>query len=412
MSKTDPVRFDHGVTIYPPGARNMWRIVYRDRHGQRRNTWRKHWDDARAAALHIAQQLDQVDSRAPDEANAARPFDALAAAYLADNRDHWSASHAGNLQSDYRLWIAPHLADQPCSHIGADQVSNVLRNVRDQGVKPDQVHATLRAMTRYGLARGYFTRDPLQGVTVARAGRRRQGQSSAFVDHHLRPDTDSVERLADQFASVTGQWWRGLEARMAAYTGLRWGELHELRPTDIDLSTGDVAVERQVIYPEGRRHLHLPKYRKVRETFLPGFLTEATERRVKELEAAAPPNGRVCTPQGCGEAVPGGGGPLLFPSPTGCWPQPSRWHKWFRHACEHAGWPRTDGGEWRWDWHSLRHHAATWMLAAPPDGLGLEVADVSWFLGHATPAFTHAAYVYTRRGAVERARRASGAYAN
>lgn len=410
MAKTDPVRFDHGVSLYAPTAeakRQQYRVCYRDRHDKRRTIWRNTYRDAREAALEVAHQLDQAASADPREANAVRPFDELAAAYLADSETTWSVSHAKNRESDYRRWVAPVVSGQPCNRVTTDDLSTVMRQVREAGRKPDGVYATLRAMVRYGLQRGYFDRDPLQGVVSKARGRQRHGQADVFIEHYLRPDTDSVERLAEAFAAVTGDWWRALEVRLAAYTGLRWGELHELRPGDIDLEEGTIAVDRQVCYPDGRRHLHLPKYGKVRTTFLPDFLSHATESRVKELEGTALPDGRTCSQRGCREVIPPGDGPLLFPSSTGNWPQPSRWRAWFRHACEHAGWPKDAEGDWRWDWHSLRHHFCTWALAVPPGGLGLEVADVSFFAGHSTAAFTWQAYVSTRQGAVARAREAS-----
>jgi hypothetical protein len=42
-----------------------------------------------------------------------------------------------------------------------------------------------------------------------------------------------------------------------------------------------------------------------------------------------------------------------------------------------------------------------------PSGLGLEVADVAMFAGHATPDFTWRAYVTPRAGAIRRAVRAT-----
>jgi integrase len=73
-------------------------------------------------------------------------------------------------------------------------------------------------------------------------------------------------------------------------SGLRWGELTELRPRDIDLATGKLTVSRAVvqlnpkIHPEGKRFYvkQHPKDRKHRTLKLPEHLVKKIEQYVAE----------------------------------------------------------------------------------------------------------------------------------
>lgn len=405
---TWPRHLEHGVAIYKPkpGAkRQQYRVVWNSPDGDRKMLWRTDVGDAMAAAKEVVHQLSAVEAGQPRQQHAT--VEEMIAAYLAHGRDNleWSLSHAEQTEGLMRRHITPHIGDRSCASLTVNDMHALITRVRESGVAPRNLAVTLRGMASYGRRYGWLPHDPMDGVTIPRNGSRQQGQSTNYVDPSKRPDTASVERLAEKVAEVTGEWWRGLEVRLAAYTGLRWGEEHELRVGDIDWDTGTIHVARQVLHANGgKRHIHLPKERKMRDTFVPGFLRADLERRVAELASTPEPFGRYCTPRSCREAVHPGVGPLLFPARGMTWAHPSNFAKRvFRPACEAADWPKTPDGEWRWSWHSLRHHFCTWCLATPPDGLGLEVADVSMFAGHATPAFTWTAYVSTRKGAVQRA---------
>ena len=408
-----PIRFPHGVTVYPPRPgtkRPRWRVTYRDRNGHRRNIHRQHQVDAEQAAWEVVEQLAKAHSDPASATLSHRSFGELLDHYLKpeNRRRDWTPGHEARRRSTIETHIRPTLGDVPCRELEPADMRGLVATRHQQGLDVAQLHSTLTAVCRVGVEDGWFDRDPMRGVHRPRRGARQQGQAGVWVPWEQRPDTESVERLADA-AEKRGPWWRGLEVRVAAYTGIRLGELFELRAGDLDLASGVISVDRQLTWVGAAKHLHLPKYGKRRVTFIPEFLAEALEKRVAEVDGEEDPTlGVQPCPAGCEHAVAGGSGGLLFPAPHGGWSHGSNHaRRIFRPACEDAGWPRTVEGGWRWRWHDLRHHFCTWALAAPPGGLGLEVADVSMFAGHATPDFTMRAYTSTRPGAVERARAAT-----
>ena len=95
----------------------------------------------------------------------------------------------------------------------------------------------------------------------------------------------------------------------------------------------------------------------------------------------------------------------LFPAPRGGWFPTDRFRKRrFNVWQERAGWPRLPDDDprpfvWKWPPHSLRHHAATWML----NDLGLAPDDVAEFLGHADGHQVWVMYSRIRPGLASRA---------
>lgn len=410
----DPVRYGHGVTLYPPNPdtkRPRWRVVWYSFDGSRKQRHLTHKQDAQQAAEQVVQQLAAGPTDRPEGATH-RPVADLARWYLhPDSHDRpWSEHHLHTQQSVVRRWVLPHIGETPCRDLTRQHMVGILNAARQQ-VGTHQVRkigACLRRMVNVGHQAGYFAdgHDPMHGVKYTPRSYR-HGQTSVYIEPHRRPDTGSVEKLAVQMAA-DGPWWRALQVRMAAYCGLRWGELAALEASDVDLEEGIVRADRQVTYVGAARVGKLPKYDKVRETFVPSFLAEPLAARMAEQ---LPEPDRSCFADH--PEVRLGSGGLLFPAPAGGYDRTQPFHqRRFRPACQRAGWPRTADGGWQWSWHDLRHHFCTWALASPPSGLGLEVADVAYFAGHASPSFTWAAYVATRPGAVDRARDASRRYAD
>ena len=412
MKARDPIRYGHGVTIYTPNpdaVRQAYRIVWRDRHNQRRNVWRNSLPEAEAAAAELVRKLDVLAAGNDPERGATNPLTDLLDHYLdpANRRRPWSANHERERRSVIDRWIRPHLGHIPCRDLTTSHLRGALADMRDQGATDTRIRritTVLKGVCAVGAEDGWLTANPAAPLAAGPQGRR-QGQASVYIDEARRPTTDAVERLAEAAADTTGQPWRALEVRVAAYCGLRWGELHELRTTDIDLDAGAIHVTRQVTHPGGAPHLHLPKYEKRRVAPIVAHIEDALAERIAELDGQP---ARLPDPCGCATEAEPPDAPLLFPNHDGRWQTPSNHSsRVFRPACEAAGWPRNRDGSWQWTWHDLRHHACTWMLAAPPEGLGLEVADVALFAGHATPDFTWRAYVAARPGAVDRARAAA-----
>ncbi len=152
---------------------------------------------------------------------------------------------------------------------------------------------------------------------------------------------------------------------MAAWTGLRFGELTEVRRTDLDLTHGVIRVRRGVVRVDGHYEVGTPKSAAGhRDVAIPPHLIPAIREHL-----AANVNGRTG---------------LLFPAADGiAHMAPSTLYKVFYPAREAAGRPDLR-------WHDLRHTGA--VLAA---STGATLAELMGRLGHSTPGaalrYQHAA---------------------
>lgn len=152
---------------------------------------------------------------------------------------------------------------------------------------------------------------------------------------------------------------------LAAWCGLRFGELTELRRKDVDLPNGVLKVRRAVVRSSGQIIIGAPKSSAgVRDVAIPPHLLPALRQHLAD-------------------SITGGRDGLLFHSSDGGHlPQSTlAWH--FTRAREAAGRPDLR-------WHDLRHTGA--VLAA---STGATLAELMARLGHSTPGaalrYQHAA---------------------
>jgi len=149
---------------------------------------------------------------------------------------------------------------------------------------------------------------------------------------------------------------------LAAWCGLHFGELTELRGRDIDTKNGVIKVRRAAVRVENRTVVDSPKSRAgIRDVNIPPHLLPAVRAHV--LASGAGRDG------------------LLFPSATD--PAAHLSHATLYLAFHPA---RADAGRPDLRWHDLRHTAA--ILAA---STGATLAELMARLGHSTPS---AALVY------------------
>lgn len=142
---------------------------------------------------------------------------------------------------------------------------------------------------------------------------------------------------------------------LAAWCGLRFGELAELRRGDIDLEAGLLRVQRGVTRTGGDVHVGDPKSRAgIRAVSIPPHLLPVLEGHLSRHVGAA------------GEA-------LLFPARGGQHMAPSSLYRVWYPAREAAGRPDLS-------FHDLRHTGATLAAAT-----GATLADLMARLGHSTP---------------------------
>ncbi len=142
---------------------------------------------------------------------------------------------------------------------------------------------------------------------------------------------------------------------LAAWCGLRFGELTELRRKDVDLNDGLLHVRRGVVRVHGEAVVGTPKSSAgIRDVAVPPHLLPGLAQHIAEY------------------AQPGRDG-LLFPALHGGHLSPTSLYTIFHPAREAAGRPDLR-------WHDLRHTGA--VLAA---STGATLAELMSRLGHSTP---------------------------
>lgn len=152
---------------------------------------------------------------------------------------------------------------------------------------------------------------------------------------------------------------------LAAWCGLRFGELTELRRKDVDLKNGRLHIRRAVVRVDGKVIVGVPKSAAgVRDVAIPPHLIPALRDYLAEN-------------------IAGGRDGLLFPAENGGHLPQSTLAGHFTKAREAAGRPDLR-------WHDLRHTGA--VLAA---STGATLAELMARLGHSTPSaalrYQHAA---------------------
>jgi integrase len=220
------------------------------------------------------------------------------------------------------------------------------------------------------------------------------GESVLWVDPGEIPSDGDVARLGQALAGRHGDRDE-LMANVAAYSGLRWGELIALTIPQVSTDTRVITVDRKVVEVAGHLYLEAPKMRKRRRTIYPrrtlgGYLL--ADKLTGRIEEARAEQAAGVNPLG-----------LLFPSPRGQYWRSSNFSRnVLKRAYLAAGW-RDGAGAGRWTWHSLRHVFCTTALFT----WKLDPTDVSCMAGHANVRTTLLMYVGTTADVLHRGRNAT-----
>ena len=258
------------------------------------------------------------------------------------------------------------------------------------------------ALVSAGIEAGYLTSPrlarvhwqagdrPLPAAAVSVAG-----ESSLWIDPAEIPSDDDIARLGQALAGGALGERDELIANVAAYSGLRWGELAALIIGQVCRARREISVNRKVVEVCGHLYVEAPKNRKFRRTIYPrrtpgGYpLAERLTARIEEARAEH-------------EAGSNSLG-LIFPGRRGGYWRSSNYNRRIlQPAYLKAGW-RDAGGNGAWTWHSLRHVFCTTALFT----WKLEPTDVSRMAGHANYRITLDMYVGATVGVLDRARAAT-----
>ena len=393
------IELDLGITVYPP----------RDKGGRWRAVWHEDGERQQCESVSeekLAAKLEKVKQRlAMGASNMTRPGADLIAWYLNPDRlpvaDRWSRKHADNQRRLCQRFAAPVISETSCQDITSSHTQKVVNAAPTAG-EGDRVHRMLSAMVGAGLKGGYLV-NPMLAEVHWQAGERPvpapavgvAGESSLWVDPSEIPSSDDVAVLGTALSTRRHGEWDELMANLAAYSGLRWGELAALTTGQVDQAVRVITVDRKAVEVGGRLYVEAPKNRKFRRAVYPrrtpaGYpLAERVAARIEEARAE----------QEAGTNPLG----LLFPSRSGGhWRSSNFNRRILQPAYLKVGW-RDSSGAGRWTWHSLRHVFCTTALFT----WKLEPTDVSRMAGHANYRITLDMYVGTTAGVLDRARRAT-----
>lgn len=223
--------------------------------------------------------------------------------------------------------------------------------VRDWHARTGVGTPTLRAHC-YSLLRAILTTAVQDGLLPANPCHIR-GAGNAKTVHKIRPA--SVDELEELVAAMPERYQ--VMTLLAAWCGLRFGELTELRRKDVDLGGGVLRVRRAVSRVDGENVIGVPKSDAgVRDVAIPPHLLPALRDHLHY---------NVARPRDA----------LLFPAAGDASRHlaPASLYKVFYRARAQAGRPDLR-------WHDLRHTGA--VLAAQT---GATLAELMGRLGHSTP---------------------------
>lgn len=276
---------------------------------------------------------------------------------VAEVAERYFANLSGTVEArtieGYRQHWRTHLAPV-FGHLPVDQVSTpriqefvATLSARRAPATTRHAHRVLSLILDQAVAERRLAVNPAHGVRLP-------ALPAQLGDHVLT--VEQVEALA---AAVRHQ---ATLVRVAAYCGLRWGEVAALEVGDVDLVSRRIRVQRAQIELSGRIEIKAPKSRHGRRRVpIPERLVEDLRQQIQGRPASA----------------------LVFTSPEGERLRNSNWRRW-------VGWSQavdTLGGRIRF--HDLRHTCASMLIQA-----GATPVEVQRILGHSTPATTLNLYTH------------------
>jgi integrase len=302
--------------------------------------------DAEAWLAEAQTDLSRGQWRRPEPPHQAVTFASYAASWLATRK------LTPRTADEYRKILDGHLLPA-FGKLALDEITPAAVRAWHAGLATGPT----RRAHAYGLLHAILATAVADDAIGANPARIR-GATQVMRARKIRPAT------VPELAAITEQMRPAYQAMvlLAAWCGLRFGELAELRRADIDTAHGVVRVRRGVTHTAAGPVVGTPKSTAgVRDVAIPPHLLPAIEAHLD------------------GHTGPGRDA-LLFVSPSGRHLRSdSRMHDEFRAAAKAAGRPDLT-------FHDLRHTGAT-MAAAT----GATLAELMARLGHSTP---NAALIY------------------
>lgn len=350
----------------PRTGRVVWRVRWyeTDPTGGRRQRSRSF--DTKREALDFARQRAQARRMGVVSSGRVRVAD-VAQRYFANLSGTVESRTIEGYRQHWRTHLSPVFGHLSVEEVSTPSIQEFVATLaaRRAPATTRHAHRVLSLILDQAVAERRLAVNPAHGVRLP-------SLPAQLGDHVLT--VDQVEALA---AAVRHH---ATVVRVAAYCGLRWGEVAALEVGDVDLFSRRIRVQRAQIEISGRIEIKAPKSRHGRRR------VPIPERLIDELRQHT--KGRPSTA-------------LLFTSPEGERLRSSNWKRW-------VGWPHavaTLGGGIRF--HDLRHTCASMLIQA-----GATPVEVQRILGHSTPATTLNLYTHLLPDALDGAAAKLDGYLN
>ena len=321
-----------------------WEASYRDPSGRERVKHHRTRTDADRWLTAVKTNLNRGEFIDPRLGR--KTFDAWAHDWLTTTAHVRPKTHA-HYESILRVHVLPTFGTQPVSAITSADVRRFIADRIERGSAPGTVRSArkvLRLVLATAVAEQAIRTNPCDGVRVPASPRAEMVFLSA----------EQVELLAmhvdDRYSTLV---------RLAAYTGLRAGEICALRVGRVDLAAGRITVAESVTEVPGHGlYFSEPKTYERRSVTLPAFLVDELAKHLVTR--------------------PDDPGALVFTSPEGATLNHKNFYRrHFKPAVLAAGLP----GEMRF--HDLRHTCAALCIA-----LGAHPKAIQERLGHSSITVT------------------------
>ena len=267
------IELECGITIYPAREeQGRWRAVWHE-NGERQQC-------EAASEEKLAAKLEKVTERLEADApNMTLRGADLIAFYLSPDRlpvqRQWSRKHAHTQRRLCERFAAPVIGAVICQDITTGHMQKIVNAAATPG-EGGRVRGMISALVTVGLEGGYLASSRLAKVHW-QAGERPMPLPRASVAGESVLWVDPAEVPADADAAGLGRALAAgrhgdrdeLMAVIAAYSGLRWGELAALTIAQVDPAARVISVDRKVVEVAGHLYVEAPKNRKCRRTIYP-----------------------------------------------------------------------------------------------------------------------------------------------
>jgi integrase len=281
--------------VYPPRQEGgRWRAVWQE-DGERQQCESVSQEKLAAKLKKVRQRL------ATGAASMTRPGADLIAWYLNLDRlpvaDRWSRKHADTQRRLCERFAALVVGAVTCQDITVNHTQKIVNAAPTAG-EGDRVHRMLSALVGAGIKGGYLV-NPMLAEVHWQAGERplpapkvtMAGESALLVDPSEIPSSGDVGGFGRALGARSHGERDELMANLAAYSGLRWGELAALTIGQVDQAARGITVDRKVVEVGGRQYVEAPKNRKFRSTIYPRRTPAGTRSR-----SGSPPGSRKPAP--------------------------------------------------------------------------------------------------------------------